>query len=667
MGFFVTYKTVETEETYTIYKSDERNHPRIISTRRIYMDLNAGNLTREQKQATKHTIAANDQYLKELDFDDREDFELAKRGLIGTEDRLVIPADDGRSNAWDLVSYDFLNGDCPHTVNPSLWRISQLNMIHGLFEVVPGIYQIRGYDIANITFIQGKSGWICMDPITCIETSRASKQLLDKHLGFQPISAVIYTHGHKDHFAGASGIVKEEDVASGKVPIYAPEHFLETAVSESVYAGQAMGRRSMYMYGSFCKKDEKGNVGNGIGMTAPIGESSLIAPTQEIRGDETIAIDGVTFEFQMVPNTEAQAEFMLFLPEFGAFCSAEITNATLHNLYTIRGAEIRDAKAWAYGIDHAIDLFGSRMDVIFMTHHFPRWGQEDCLLYLKRQRDMYKFLHDQTLNLANQGYVQEEIAEMIDPPPSLGKQWYNRGYHGTVSHNVKAIYTKYLGYYNGNPSTLNQLPPTEAGRKYVELMGGKDVVLEKAFESFQKGEYRWTAHLLNHLVFAEPHFMEGRLLLADTLEQLGYQSENGCWRNAYLTGAFELRNMSPSYFPDQYPAMNAVTPESAEGMTTEMLLEYLAIKLDSEKAAGQQYRLNLVLSDTGEAYGLIIENSVLNFKKDGHEEKAAALAITKQELTRIVVSCPDVDLDGEEAEFFRQFENFPFWFNIIEP
>lgn len=636
------------------------------------------NFTRETKNATKQTREVHGCIREYLDFDDREDFQLAEKGLLLQKDNVVIKTKDGTRDAWNLDQYSFLKGDCPATVNPSLWRISQLNMIHGLFEVVPGIYQVRGYDISYITFIQGKTGWICMDPITCEETAKAAKNLLDEYFGQRPISAVLYSHGHKDHYAGVKGIIKEEDILDGTIDIYAPEGFLESAISENIYAGQAMGRRSMYMYGSFNPRSETGNVGNGIGMTVPIGASSLIAPTKYIKEDGSLTIDGVEFYFIMAPHTEAPAEFLYYLPDFKALCTAEVTNATLHNIYTIRGAEIRDAKAWAYAIDQLIEQFADKTEVVYMTHHWPRWGKGKCLEFLENQRDIYKYLHDQTLNLANQGYTPEEIGELVVPPPELDKKWYNRGYHGTLSHNARGIFTRYLGFWDGNPSNLNKLPTSKSGKMFVGVMGGKENILEKAILYFEQGQYRFVAELLNYLVFAEPQCMEARLLLADTLEQLGYQTENGNWRNAYLTGAFELRNMSPSYYPDKYPKMDSFTMESISGLTPVMMLEYLAIKVDIKIAQGEHLMIYLDVKDENQKFFIEIKNCVLNFRKiERFSLDITTLVMTKEEFGKLILFVPQISLEElkiecigkrEEGELFvKMFEQFEFWFNIIEP
>ncbi|MGL5979006.1 MAG: alkyl/aryl-sulfatase [Erysipelotrichaceae bacterium] len=634
--------------------------------------------SREAKDATVHTKTANENLRQYLNFDDKEDFELATRGLLLQKDSLVIKTKDGTRDAWNMDTYQFLKNECPDTANPSLWRISQLNMIHGLFEVVPGIYQVRGYDICYITFIKGNTGWIVMDPITADETSRAAKDLLDEHFGEQPISAVIYTHGHKDHYAGAKGIIDEADVLSGKIDVYAPENFLESAISENIYAGQAMGRRAMYVYGSFNPREPKGNIGNGIGMTAPIGISSLIAPTKYVTGDETMIIDGLEFNFIMAPETEAPAEMMFYLPAFKALCTAELTNASLHNIYTIRGAEIRDAKAWAYGINKLIHEFGAKTEVVFMTHHWPRWENKNCIEYLENQRDLYKYLHDQTLNLANQGFTPDEIGEMVVPPAAIDKKWYSRGYHGTLSHNARGIFTRYLGFWDGNPSNLNKLPTSKSGAMYVDVMGGKDRVLEQAEIYFNKGEYRFVAELLNNLVFADPQCMEARMMLADTLEQLGYQAENGTWRNSYLTGAFELRNMSPSYFPQHYPKMDSFTLESISGLTMTMMLEFMAIKLDVDTMLDKEVTIQLDITDTKEKFLVEIKNCVLNFLAiETLDTNVTTLSIEKFELGKLILNAPEITIaeleckvvgDSEVANAFAHaFERFEFWFNIIEP
>ncbi|MEG0944506.1 MAG: alkyl sulfatase dimerization domain-containing protein [Angelakisella sp.] len=635
------------------------------------------NFTTHPKKASQNTKKAQDNVYAYLDFDNTEDFELAKKGLLLQKESLTIAGAHANQAVWDLESYNFLKNPCPETVNPSLWRISQLNIIHGLFEVLPGIYQVRGYDIAYITFIKGDSGWICVDPITSTETSRAAKELLDEHFGPCPISAVLYTHGHNDHFAGAKGVISEEDVKSGRIKIYAPQHFLESAVSENVYAGQAMGRRAMYVYGSFLPRSPQGNVGNGIGMTSPLGTSSLIAPTDYISEDQLVTIDGISFQFIMAPGTEAPAEFMFYLPQFKALCTAELTNASLHNIYTIRGAEIRDAKAWAYGIDGLIESFAESTEVVFMTHHWPRWGNAKCREYLENQRDLYKYLHDQTLNLANQGFTPDEIGEMVVPPKEIDSKWYSRGYHGTLSHNARGIFQKYLGFWDGNPCNLNKLPTSKSGKMFVEIMGGKEAVVEKAVGYFEQGEYRFVAEVLNNVVFAYPDYMDARLLLADTLEQLGYQAENGTWRNSYLTGAFELRHMSPSYFPEKYPKFNCFTEQSISGLTIPMMLEYLAIRLDIEKAAGKQLALNLNITDCDEKYEVELKNCVLNFRETKQfKNDYPTISISHDALGRLALLAPDCRVEDLTCtiernrevfkEFIRMFEQFSFWFNIIE-
>lgn len=633
-------------------------------------------LTAEPKGASPHTKEVHKALRDYLDFSDREDFALATRGLLLQKPSLILKDTQGKI-VWDMEAYGFLKGDCPETVNPSLWRISQLNCIHGLFELAPGLYQVRGYDISYITFIEGKSGWICVDPITTMETAKAAKDLLDEYFGPRDISAVLYTHGHKDHYAGVKGLVSEKDVRAGRIPIYAPEHFLESAVSENVYAGQAMGRRSMYMYGSFLPRSPKGNVGNGIGMTSPLGSSSLIIPTDIISQNENKTIDGVDFYFILAAETEAPAEFMFYLPQWNALCTAELTSACLHNIYTIRGAEIRDAKAWAAGIDTVIEQFADDLELVFMSHHWPRWGKAPCRTFLEDQRDLYKFLHDQTLNLANRGYTPDEIGDTIHPPKELDRKWYSRGYHGTLSHNARGIYQKYLGFWDGNPATLNPLPSSQSAPMFVDIMGGRDAVLEQSRVYFEAGEYRFVAEVLNHLVFACPKDRAARFLLADTLEQLGYQSENGNWRNTYLTGALELRHGSPGDSPDQYPDFNCFTEESISGLTPEMLLDYLAIKLNSRAAEGCVLALQLQLTDSKRCYTLEIKNAVLNFRACSDLLPGrTTLHLSQHALGRMALLVPQCSMqelgcivegsEEEAAQFLSLFEQFPFWFNIIE-
>ena len=502
---------------------------------------------RQPKPATEATKAVNRAFLERLDFSDRQSFEDAKRGFIASLDPITIPHDAGNRAAFDLEAAKFLGNDAPDTANPSLWRQAQLNANHhGLYEVVDGIYQIRSFDIANMTLIRGDTGWVIIDPLTSTESSRAGLQLANEKLGQRSVKAVIITHSHADHFAGVLGVVTHEQVASGEVAMVAPEAFVDEALSENVLAGNVMNRRATYMYGNLLKPSETGFITTGLGAALSMGSTGFIVPNDIItETGETRNLDGVEIEFQMTPGSEAPAEMVFYFPQFKALCMSEITSHHLHNVYTPRGAQVRDAYAWSDQINESIELFGDRLEVEFASHHWPIWGQDKVIDYLTKQADTYKYIHDQTLRLANLGYTKEEIAEQVRLPKSLDTEFYNRDYYGTVHHNTRAVYVKYLGFFSGNPATLYQHAPVAQAKRYLEFMGGSDAVVEKAKTSFEEGDYRWVAEILNHVVMAEPNHFEGRALLADTLEQLGYQSESGPWRNFFLCGALELRHGLP--------------------------------------------------------------------------------------------------------------------------
>ncbi|MBN1662709.1 MAG: MBL fold metallo-hydrolase, partial [Deltaproteobacteria bacterium] len=485
------------------------------------------------KNATEHTRKANAAVLKQLPFENRQSFENASRGFIATLDEVVMRRPGDGKITYDLTGLRFLSGTAPDTVNPSLWRQSQLNALHhGLFEVVDGIYQVRSFDLANMTLIRGNTGWLIVDPLTSAESSRAALDLADKHLGARPVTGVIYTHSHADHFFGAAGVIDPADAACGKVAVIAPQHFVKEALSENVMAGNVMQRRAAYMYGNLLPHAPNGFIGNGLGANLSMGTTGFIAPNDTIdKTGETRVVDGIEIVFQMTPDTEAVAEFVFYLPRFKALCTAEITSHHLHNLYTPRGAQIRDALAWSNGINESIERFGNKLEVQFATHHWPTWGREAAIEYLEKQRDLYKYIHDQTLRLANHGLTKEEIAEELALPEGLAQDFSCRGCYGSVSHNSKAVYVKYLGYFDGNPANLNPLPPLEAARRYLDYMGGAEAVMERAGRSFEQGEYRWVAQVMNHVVLAEPENIRARSLLADACEQLGYQAESAPWRN----------------------------------------------------------------------------------------------------------------------------------------
>ncbi len=540
------------------------------------------------KEATEFTTTANRALLEELLWEDVQDFENASRGFIASLDDPIIEGENGRA-VWNLDAYPFLAEEtAPPSVNPSLWRQSRLVAnYHGLFKVTDGVYQIRGFDLSVMSIIESDNGYVVIDPLISADVARAGMALVYQHVGHKPVVAVIYTHSHIDHWGGVKGVISQADVQAGKIKVIAPEHFMEHAVSENVIAGNVMTRRASYMYGNLLPKDPKGQVGAGLGQTTSTGLVTLIAPTDDItHTGQKMMIDGLEIEFQMTPGTEAPAEMNFLFPKYRALCMAENCSHNMHNLYTLRGAPVRDAKAWAYYIDEAIDVFNGRYDVIFASHHWPTWTAESGVEFLKKQRDMYKYLHDETLRLANQGFTMLEIPELIELPADLFHAWYNRGYYGSINHNVKAIYNRYLGFFDGNPATLHPLPPEAAGKKYVEFMGGAENLLAQARASFDKGEYRWVAQVVNHLVFADPDNTAALDLQADALEQLGYQAESGPWRNFYLSAAKELRD----------GVIDLDTPQLGSDVIKatplDMFFDLLAVRLIGPKAAGKKIVLN---------------------------------------------------------------------------
>ena len=567
-------------------------------------------LSAESKPASKTTKKAQARTLRTLPFEDDRDFELAARGRIAGPSQLTIAADRGTEPAWDMTTFDFIEAGAaaPDTVNPSLWRQAQLNNINGLFEVTEGIYQVRGYDLSNISFIAGESGWIVIDPLITVESARAALALANETLGERPVVAVLYSHSHVDHFGGIRGLVSREDVDSGRVRVIASEGFLHHSVSENVVAGNVMTRRASYMFGRLLPAAPRARVDSGLGKTTSVGQVSLIAPTEIITKTGTrLIIDGIEIVFQNTPNAEAPAEMMFYFPHRRAFYAAEEANAVLHNLYTLRGAQVRSGADWARWLDEAIDLFGDDMDLVFGGHHWPRWGRDEAVDYLGSQRDLYKYIHDQTLHLANRGLTPLEIAEKIELPKSLSQRWFNRGYYGTVNHNSKATYQLYLGFFDGNPANLNPHPPVEAGRRYVDLAGGADALIANALGAFDRGDYRWVAEVVKHLVFADPGNEDARWLLADAFEQLGYQAESGPWRNFYLTGAQELR----LGVQDIAGVVDTANPDLIAGMPSEMIFQFMAVALNGEKAAGVELTLDIEFPDLEERWLLEIRNGVL--------------------------------------------------------
>ncbi|ANC32290.1 alkyl/aryl-sulfatase [Isoptericola dokdonensis] len=571
----------------------------------------------QPKPATP-TIAAQQQALREsLPFHDTQDFEDARRGLLGRREPNRITTADG-ATVWDNDTYAFLTGDAPDSVNPSLWRQSQLVAEQGLFEVVEGIYQVRGFDLSNVTFIEGDTGVIVLDPLITAETAAAALELYREHRGDRPVTGIIYTHSHVDHFGGVKGVTTAEDVASGRVPVIAPEAFTEHAVAENVYAGTAMARRAGYMYGAALARGPQGQVGAGLGQTTSTGGAvTLIGPTISVSTTgQTETVDGVRMTFQMAPGTEAPSEMLIYFPDHHALCTAEDATHTLHNLLTLRGAVVRDPHIWAYYLTETIDLFGADLDVVFASHHWPTWGRERAVEYLGLQRDLYAYLHDQTLRLLNKGWTGSEIAEHLQLPPALENSWHARGYYGSVSHNIKAIYQRYMGWYDGNPAHLWQHPPVEQGKRYVEFMGGADAVVEKARASFDAGDFRWVAEVVSHVVFAEPDHAAARELLADTFEQLGYGSENGTWRSVYLSGATELRDGGFGT-----PTATA-SADIVANLSPTMLFDAIAIQVNGPEAWDEKLTIDVVLTDSGDRYRLRLANGVLTYSASAQQGDA---------------------------------------------
>ncbi len=550
--------------------------------------------------------------------DDRRDFEFARRGFIAERTDPII-ARDGGGIAYDLNSYAFLKGPAAPTVNPSLWRQAQILTMNGLFQVCEGIYQVRGFDVSTVSFIDAGDGWIVVDPLTGVEQARAAMELVTEHLGAKPVLAVIYSHSHTDHYGGARGVVSPEEVASGRVQVIAPEGFLKEAVSENIIAGPAMLRRARFQFGGTLPRGPEGEVTSGLGPGIPSGTPSLIAPTLEIRETgETLTIGSVTLEFQVTPETEAPAEMNFYIGARRAVFMAENANLTMHNLLPARGSLVRNAKGWADYLTEAVRLFGPRSDVMFAAHGIPRFGQDEIVAFLRSHRDAYKFLHDQTVRLMNNGLTPTEIAEEIRLPNSLSGQWYNRGYYGTMSHNSKAVYQRYLGWYDANPANLWRLPVEQESARYVAAMGGAARVLELANEAITGGEERWAATLLNHLVFAGGEAAEAREALAGVYTRLGFQAEAGSWRNIYLNGAAELRAEA------QPPRPAPFRPEVLAAATTAMILDVAAVRLNPGKAGDAAFALNIELTDRGEQILVSIANGVLVHEEGVSEASAAA-------------------------------------------
>lgn len=625
----------------------------------------------EQKPPTPAIETAHSHARNSLPLGDTADFADADRGLLGKLTPCVVTAADGRV-VWDNDSYDFLTGDAPVSVHPSLWRQSQLCAKQGLFEVVEdGIYQVRGLDLSNMSFIEGDHGVIVIDPLVSTETAAAALALYRQYRGDRAVTAVIYTHSHVDHFGGVLGVTTQEDVDAGRVEVLAPEGFLDHAVQENVYAGTAMARRAAYMYGVTLERGPSGQVGCGLGQTASIGEVAVIVPTVDITTTgETHTVDGIEIEFQMAPGTEAPAEMHFYFPKFKALCMAENATHNLHNLLTLRGALVRDPHAWSGYLTEAIDAFGDRTDVAFASHHWPTWGRERIVEFLSLQRDLYGYLHDQTLRLLNQGHTGIEIAEQFTMPPALEKAWHTHGYYGSVSHNVKAVYQRYMGWFDGNPGRLWQHPPEAAAPRYVEAMGGLDRVVSIARDAFDKGDFRWAVTLLDHAIFTDQDHAGARELYADTLEQLAYGAENATWRNFFLSGATELREGNFGT-----PTQTA-SPSMMAQLSPAQVFDALAISVNGPQAWDLDLAIDITFADLGTNYRLTLRNGVLVYRKTAADAASAGVTLTLAAKNRLLtLAAGDFDSPGlqigGDPEVLRQLvavlESPDPGFNIVTP
>lgn len=638
---------------------------------------------------TAVTVKSNQAVLDKRPFLNRSDFDNAMKGFIAKEESLVIKHQSMNQNVWDMTAYEFIDKEAeqaPSSVNPSLWRQAQLNNIHGLFKVTDGIYQLRGFDLANMSIIESENGWILVDPLTADETAERALLFAQQHLGKKPIKAILFTHSHIDHFGGVDGILKhmsEDEKQSLKV--VAPAGFEEEATSENIIAGVAMSRRAMYMYGKQLARNERGHVDTGLGKEPAFGTFGFEEATDLIEeSDSKLTIDGVPFVFQTVSGSEAPAEFTFYLPDHKAFCGAELVSRNMHNLYTLRGAKVRDGKLWSAYIDEARVSF-SDAEVYFASHHWPLWGQENINDFLEKQRDTYKFIHDQSVRLLNQGYTPNEIAESLSMPAALNEDFHNQGYYGTLKHNAKAVYQGYLGWYDGNPAKLNPLPEQEAASRYVEMMGGCRQIMQKAKQQFEEASnsnfeegrktYRWLAELLNQVVFAEPDHSEAKGLLAKIYDQLGYQSESGPWRDVYLSAAYELRHGAPDVGMSPALMKNVLLKTPLP-----KFFDSMSVRLNAEKAEGAQYKIKITFTDLNKSYLLTVNNSVLHHKEVSANTKAdATLHLTRQLFVDIGVGLAgvkdtllsdDLSVEGSKLDlvrFLSMFDKPKGRFNIVTP
>jgi alkyl sulfatase BDS1-like metallo-beta-lactamase superfamily hydrolase len=632
-------------------------------------------LTLPSKPAHSATRQAHAQILRALDFSDNQDFEDARRGFIATIEDAHIPADTG-GVAWTMRGHAFVEGAAPDTVNPSLWRQARLNRIHGLFKVTERIYQVRGFSLANVTFVEGNTGLIVIDPLTFTEHARAAFDLYKAHRGDRPVRALIYTHSHRDHYGGVRGILSPEQVAAEGIRVIAPAGFTEEAFSETMLAGVPMRRRSLFQFGTSLPPGPTSHVDSGLGKAAGRGGDGFVAPNEVItRPRERGSIDGVEIEFQLTPGAEAPAEMNIFFPGLRALNLAENGCHTMHNLCPLRGAKTRDALAWARYLDDALDAYAPQSDVVLAQHHWPVWGAERIREFVSGQRDMYRYLHDQTLRLMSQGLTPAEIGEQLMMPHRLSRQWYARGYYGAVTHNVAAIYAHYLGPYDGNPANLNPHPPEAAAGRYVRYMGGAGRVIEQARQDYEAGDFRWVAEILKHVVFADPSNTEARELCADAMEQMGYQAESATWRNSYILAARELRSRGARVVPDGI----VISPDVVALLPLENFLEFLAIRVNGPRAQDLQARIDWELG--GEEWQrIMLSNGALNSRAGRHGEHADIVVRTSRDQLARLLEGPEemlrafdegrMDVSGDRdlmRRFILSLDEFDPMFNIVEP
>ena len=594
-----------------------------------------GHFDPKGKAPSKFTLDVLTQAKATLPFADTRDLEEQKKGLIAPMKDLKIMADAGHV-AWDMERFQFLDSqDEFESIHPSLHRQSKLNNNYGLYEVIPGIYQVRGFDLSDISFVRGKTGWIVFDPLVTKEVVRAAWKLFQDHVGNGlPVSAVIYSHTHGDHWGGVRGIVDEADVRSGKVPIIAPVDFMNFTVSENVYAGNAMNRRLFFQYGLLLPASPYGYAGQGLGQAISAGATGLIAPTRYVEKDiEEFEVDGVRMIFQYTPNTEAPREMNTYIPEMKALWMAENVTSTLHNIYTLRGAQVRDPLGWSKYINEALYHFGQEAEVMFASHHWPRWGNDRIQEVLRGQRDLYAHMNNQVLHLANQGVTINEIHNVYEVPRSLQNKWFCRGYHGSPQHNSRGVVQRYLGFWDCNPATLIPLSPKDSAPLYVEMMGGSEKIMARGRQLHDEGRYLHAQEIVNKLVQAEPQNQAAKDLLADIFEQLGYQQETPSLRNSYLAAAYELRTGIP-----QGETVDASSPDVVRAMSTELFLNFLGIRMDSRKAEGMRFTMNLITPDNGEKFIVELENATLtNIKGFLAEKPDLTLTINRSDLEQTMI------------------------------